>query len=321
MPKTESISVVIPCYNYGHFLPDAVGSVLAQTLRPDEIIVVDDGSTDNTAEVCKQFDRVRYLWKPNGGLSSARNFGIAHSTGGLLMFLDADDLLSPTALATLWRAWQQAGDGLGALFGRTEVVHGPEAEAGGDVPEFFPDPDEVAAYADRHVSSDTIVLSRRFLRRLIRSSIFIASCTLIARSTFETVGLFDESLATIEDQDMWLRIAGRLRLGFVNQTVCYYRRHGGNITDSSNWVRNRRNILRVQAKVAHARWAGPKLRLMARRQYANTADLLAQRLTDQDERSQARRALWDSLRHDPFRLKTWLRLVACGLGGRKTSAE
>src|SRR5690606_1422900 len=92
------ISVVIPCYNYGHFLPIAIESVLNQTYLNKEIIVVDDGSSDNTAEVATSYEEVKYIYQKNRGLSAARNLGAAHSNGEYLVFLDADDWLYPKAL-------------------------------------------------------------------------------------------------------------------------------------------------------------------------------------------------------------------------------
>lgn len=96
MEKTNKlnklITVVIPCYNYAKYLPECVNSVRRQTYKPVEIIVVNDGSPDNTEEVCKQLN-VTCLTKPNGGLASARNYGIKHAKGKYIMCLDADDML------------------------------------------------------------------------------------------------------------------------------------------------------------------------------------------------------------------------------------
>lgn len=93
----KKVSVIIPCYKYAHYLKECVESVRGQTYKNIEIIVVDDGSPDNTREVCSQLD-VTCLSKDNGGLSSARNYGISRCIGDYIMCLDADDKLLPGAV-------------------------------------------------------------------------------------------------------------------------------------------------------------------------------------------------------------------------------
>ncbi|HET7117474.1 MAG TPA: glycosyltransferase family A protein [Hanamia sp.] len=92
------VSVIVPCYNYAHFLPEALDSVLAQTYPHWECIIINDGSPDNTEEVamkyCKKDSRIKYFYKENGGHSSARNFGIRMSVGKYILPLDADDRIS-----------------------------------------------------------------------------------------------------------------------------------------------------------------------------------------------------------------------------------
>ena len=101
------VSVVIPCYRQAHYLPTAVDSALAQTHPDVEVIVVDDGSDDDTAAVAARYGaRVRYVRRPNGGLAAARNTGVAASTATYLKFLDADDHLVPEQLH---RATKEAG--------------------------------------------------------------------------------------------------------------------------------------------------------------------------------------------------------------------
>src|ERR671911_2120937 len=94
------VSVVIPCYNQAHFLGEAIESVLAQSYPRFEIIVVDDGSTDDTSKVAARYPGVRYVYQNNQGVSAARNSGLARSEGEYVVFLDADDRLLPEALET-----------------------------------------------------------------------------------------------------------------------------------------------------------------------------------------------------------------------------
>jgi glycosyltransferase involved in cell wall biosynthesis len=94
------VSVVIPCYNHARFLSEAIESVLRQEYRPLEIVVIDDGSTDHTAQVAARYPSVRYRYQPNAGLAAARNTGISESRGSYVLFLDADDLLCAGALGS-----------------------------------------------------------------------------------------------------------------------------------------------------------------------------------------------------------------------------
>jgi glycosyltransferase involved in cell wall biosynthesis len=93
----KKLSVIIPCFNYGRYLGECIESVLNQSEKAHEIIVVDDESTDNTKDVCAKYP-VKYVWQKNKGLSGARNTGISHATGDHIMCLDADDMLRPDAI-------------------------------------------------------------------------------------------------------------------------------------------------------------------------------------------------------------------------------
>src|SRR5215203_2741551 len=115
------VSVVIPCHNQARFLADGVESVLAQRYRPVEIIVVNDGSTDDTAEVAARYPEVRHIVQDNRGLAEARNRGLLHSRGALLVFLDADDRLLPHALGR-GAALLAADPALGFVAGQSRFI-------------------------------------------------------------------------------------------------------------------------------------------------------------------------------------------------------
>jgi glycosyltransferase involved in cell wall biosynthesis len=220
MPRAL-ISVVIPAFNYGHFVGDAVDSALAQTYRDIEVIVVDDGSTDDTQRVLKRFgSRIRYVYQNNRGLSAARNTGVRLANGDWIALLDADDVWHPQKTEVQLAAGQSvAGAGLiGSL--PADVLP----------PALDPAP-------------KIHVLSVRDFLLSIRTG---PSGTLIRRSCFDAVGLFDESLRSIEDRDMWLRIAARFPAVEVVSPCWWYRPHQGQM--SRHGARMLENYQRVLTK-------------------------------------------------------------------------
>ena len=127
MNEQESISVIIPVYNGERYIAEAVGSVLSQDFSPLEIIVVDDGSTDQTAELLRSYANVRYVCQSRLGASAARNNGVRCSSGGWLAFLDADDLWMRDKLK-VQTALLRTNPGLDMVFGYVEQFYSPELE-------------------------------------------------------------------------------------------------------------------------------------------------------------------------------------------------
>lgn len=180
-----TVSVVIPTYNSGPLVTEAVKSVLEQTHSPDEVIVIDDGSSDDTAEQMARFDPpVRYVHQPNGGVAAARNRGIAEATGDLIAFLDADDVWHPRKLE-----FQIA----------TLIAHPETALMGADL-YVWPAP----SHPDYDHPPRHVVVSMNEL--LVRNH-FAASTVIVRSEILRSVGGFDLSHQGTEDYDMWLRIA------------------------------------------------------------------------------------------------------------------
>jgi len=204
-PALEAtVTVVIPCYNHAHFLGDAIASVRAQTRAADEIIVVDDGSTDATPTVARQAPGVRYLRQRNAGLSAARNAGLADARSAFVQFLDADDVLLPTALES----------GL-----RCALAHPECAFAAGRHVVTRPEGSEVRPWPE-FASGDMYA-------ELLRLN-FIA-CTdavLFRRDALLEAGGFDRGLRACEDYDVFLRLARRHRVALHDDVVAEYRVRG-----------------------------------------------------------------------------------------------
>lgn len=181
------ISVIIPAYNAAKWLPSAVASVCSQSRAADEVLIVDDGSTDGTGSLCATFaEKVRYVRRENGGLSAARNTGVDSTSGDWLLFLDADDTLVPGALAALARTAEVTAAGV--VYGfvlqrRSEAVetrlHGLPYAVG-----------EPPHPAKAHFWWTPIPT---------------AGAALIRRSLNSEVGGFDENFRQVEDAEYWLR--------------------------------------------------------------------------------------------------------------------
>ena len=218
------ISIVIPAYNYARFLPEAIGSALAQTYGRTEVIVVDDGSTDNTPEVVKPFlERIHYHRKINGGLSAARNTGTELAKGEFLIFLDADDLLLPEMAAHSWHAVRDGSCDIQLVASMSLIMD----HLGQLRDEDHPAPLTVNRFIQRE---DLVVTSRFPVPSLIRKQALL------------DIGGFDTSLRSTEDRDMWIKIASRGKVLFLGQPLSVKRLHGENM---SNQARKQTATMRV----------------------------------------------------------------------------
>jgi glycosyltransferase involved in cell wall biosynthesis len=187
--SNPTVSVVIPAYNAGRYLGEAIESVLAQTYMPLETIVVDDGSSDNTAAVARSYSEVELIVQENAGAGAARNRGFAASRGELVAFHDADDLMTPDKLAVQVGV-MVADPTVGCVLAEQELLIEEGAElpfwaAGSQVPTVMPGkPDELADEPDVHPMT-----------------------MVVRREVFERVGGFDEQMRAAEDFDWMLRAA------------------------------------------------------------------------------------------------------------------
>jgi len=199
------VAVIIPTFNHARFLPEAIKSVLAQTRQADEIIVVDDGSTDDPAAVVAQFQTVRLIRQDNRGLSAARNTGLWNCRASHVVFLDADDRLLPTALEA----------GLTCITSRPDCAfvyggHRRVSEEGRPL-----EPDSFSPIdGDAHIA-----FARRNLVGPPAAVLYRWDCLL-------AVNGFDEALRRCQDHDLYLRMAQRYPIASHPTVVAEYRKHG-----------------------------------------------------------------------------------------------
>jgi glycosyltransferase involved in cell wall biosynthesis len=193
------VTAVIPSFNHGHFVLEAVESVLAQSYRPVEVIVVDDGSEDDTFERLKPYlDRIHYIRQENRGLSAARNTGIRAASGEWIAFLDADDVWAPQKIEIQLKA---AGDYPAAMLVGGNCNNNTQ----------FENPPEHIAVKEFDVID------------FLTTTPFGPSSALMQRSVFDEIGLFDEELSPVADRDMWLRVAVRFPVVRVEWPCWHYR--------------------------------------------------------------------------------------------------
>ncbi|NML67128.1 glycosyltransferase [Hymenobacter sp. RP-2-7] len=205
------VSIIIPCYNYGHFLAEAIESAANQTYPAKEILVIDDGSTDNTSEIAAHYPAVKYVYQPNQGLSAARNTGIQHSQGTYLVFLDADDWLFPEALASNVRHLQQHPQAAFVVGAHTRFYSdGQPAKAEGAVLPAHP---------------YQALLSRGNYIAMIAAVMF----TRWALAEFE----YDPSLLNCEDYDLYLNITRHHPIVQHSQQLAAYRIHAAAMSASA----------------------------------------------------------------------------------------
>jgi glycosyltransferase involved in cell wall biosynthesis len=222
------VSVIIPCYNQAHFLGEAIESVLKQTYPHFEVVVIDDGSTDNTSEVAARYPGVRCIRQENRGPAGARNTGIWRSNGSYLVFLDADDRLLPNALEV----------GLKHLEERPECafVSGHCRLIGVDGSTLQPSPRPV-------VEGDHYEALLRICY------IEMPAEAMYQRVVFEVMGVFDTSLEASEDYDLYLRTAREYPVHQHTEVVAEYRRHGANTTrNPALMLKSEVTVLRRQRK-------------------------------------------------------------------------
>jgi glycosyltransferase involved in cell wall biosynthesis len=206
------VSVIIPCYNQAHFLSEAIDSVLTQTYPHFEIIVVDDGSTDNTFEVAARYPEVHCIRQGNQGLSAARNTGFGKSKGSYLVFLDADDRFLPNALDA----------GLECLNSHPECafVYGHVKFIASDGSP-LPTPKQVCIEKDH------------CLELLLSGYIHTSGVVMYRRTVFGAVGGFDTRLEACEDCDFEIRIARDFPTYCHGKVILEYRQHSASMSRNS----------------------------------------------------------------------------------------
>lgn len=224
----SGVSVVVPTYNRARFIEEAVESILAQSLPPLEVIIVDDGSTDDTANVCARFhEPVRYIRRQNEGAAAARNAGIRAATGDWVAFCDSDDLWKPrklqlqmAALAVTGAGWSFTGFGLIDPDGRP--VH---TQKSGFAKAF--EAEHFARWLDlKQVisASETLTIYHGdAFGMLFLGNVALTSTSVFSRELIDRAGLFDPTFWRAEDTEFFHRISAHSEVAIIMEPLVDYR--------------------------------------------------------------------------------------------------
>jgi glycosyltransferase involved in cell wall biosynthesis len=210
-----SISVVIPAYNASRYLRETLDSVLQQTLPADEILVIDDGSTDDTAAIAESYaPQVRVIRRPNARQAATRNFGVQEATGEWIAFVDADDIWECDKLRRQMDELAQHPEADLCYTARVELIQeGDTARIGRIL---------------------TVPPPARIREALYRNTTFLPSAVVIRRSTFLAAGGFDTHYKYVEDWDLWLRLlrAG-MEFAYCPEPLVRYRLHPQSVSHNA----------------------------------------------------------------------------------------
>jgi glycosyltransferase involved in cell wall biosynthesis len=301
------VSVIIPTYNYCHFLGEAIQSVLEQTFSDFELIVVDDGSTDNTKEVVDSFgdSRIRYIYQENRGVSAARNTGIKVSSGEYVAFLDSDDMWLPENLELKVKVLDSRSD-VALICSDAYVFNDDTSDILGRL------------WHDKK-SADRVNLqrvSKQPLKEMLSRGGFIApQLTVVRREVFTEVGYFDESLYVGEDWDMFIRIFLRFPIEVLDKPLVRMRKHRDSLT--ANW--DKIDLMRGLAaydKVIRSYYLSDEHLKLVKRKLSRTLFRLGRNMVIEGKVTTGRERLLSAIETNPWCVRPYVYLAVSFLGGR-----
>lgn len=222
MSRTDSVTVIVPAYNAGLYLQATLESIQSQTQRPEQIIVIDDGSTDDTAAIAENMGAM-LVQQDRKGPGAARNRGINLADTELIAFCDADDYYHPDKLKHAIE--ELASNGSDCITTDAWVVRG----------------DQVGGRKNEHRD----VPSKLTLKNLLTSNPIVCSTVVARRQALLQAGCFDDSkdLVATEDYDLWLRMASKQPIQYVSEPLTFYRVHPASLSSNTRFLRGIEKIL------------------------------------------------------------------------------
>jgi glycosyltransferase involved in cell wall biosynthesis len=325
------ISVVIPTYNNASYITEALDSVFSQSFQDYEVIVVDDGSTDNTRTVLDRYgSRVRYFFQKNQGLAVARNTGLGLASRDYVTYLDADDIWHEHNLSVKADILRAHPD-LGGVFSEFLIFDSGGVRHERGTRHLFPFFERTGRrFSDVFEEQSTVVLpggreASVYLGRVFESlfwgNFILPTSMVFNRARAQQVGEFLPELRTQQDYEYWLRFTKHHKLAFVDEVLVQYRRHASQLTDHSRIENIFLAVHRIIDQYEDEFSQTGRQRVYARRK-AGLQTELAKVYLSQGRVSEARARLADSIRRDrtyfpayaglavsvlPHRLISWAR--------------
>lgn len=284
--KIPKVSVVIPTYNQARFVVEAIESVLNQTFQDLKIIVVDDGSTDDTKEALKKFgSKICYIYQENQGDAAARNTGIRAAKGEFIAFLDHDDLWLPDKLSIQMDAFSKNKE-IGLVY-TDYVVFGQGREPS---------------------KSDKVRYSGWVFNQLFKHIFILSSGVVYKKECFNNCGLFDETFSVSSDYDMWLRISAEYKFLFIDRPLFKRRMHSANL--SSMPIKAILEPSKILTKIYFQFKDSMKIsKHLYRKRMSKMYKRIAQRYYNQGDMQKAREFYFGAMKYTPYRVNYFFRLL------------
>ena len=248
----RTVSVIIPAYNAEKFILDAVESLVSQTVHPNEVFVIDDGSTDCTYQIVREWIDskdlpfpINLIHQDNAGLPATRNVGMRLSESKWIALLDADDIWENDHLAMLLEAIESVPSAV-ASYGAGRLFIGEEIQTQ-RYDDFWDNPS--AKFGKPIHSTKFLSIDRKIFPRLLRGNFIKPSSLMFDAAVAKEIGMFDESLRTAEDREFLLRLIIKGPFVYYPLPITRYRWHDDNISQTKNARRNLENGMRVIQKI------------------------------------------------------------------------
>lgn len=287
----QNVSVVLTCYNGARWISGAIESILAQTYEDFELLVIDDGSKDNSKDMVASYlcdERVRYIYQENRGFSAAVNKGIKESSGDLIGFIGQDDLWMPDKLELQLKYLREHKD--------VDLVHSNYCSIDS----------EGRIVGVRDVKVPSFSSRKKVIEHLLLNNFIGFETALVKRKCFDEVGFFDERMVGYSDHDMWLRVAGNFNIGYLDLPLVKKRQHEFQLSKVRVEAVLKDEFLMVKKAID----LYPFLRRLEQKKLASLYYAWGTTLLQKGKNKEAKQKFFKSFKCQPWKLKATVAYIA-----------